>query len=140
MVFDKVYKKQTRKNQKSQNCRFFKVAPFHTPKPPSKRIHTVPLKAPSGRVRTAPKAPSDEGKRSAVAVVNDSPVDCQSRDRAARRRWIRRRRRRRERNKKRTIGRTHIGIYTVLNESFPPQPPPSPLEYIQYSRGHRWLL
>ena len=27
----------------------------------------------------APKAPSDEGKRSAVAVVNDSPVDCQSR-------------------------------------------------------------
>ena len=31
-------------------------------------------------------APSDEGKRSAVAVVNDSPVDCQSRDRAARRR------------------------------------------------------
>ena len=26
------------------------------------------------------------GKRSAVAVVNDSPVDCQSRDRAARRR------------------------------------------------------
>ena len=26
-----------------------------------------------------------EGKRSAVAVVNDSPVDCQSRDRAARR-------------------------------------------------------
>ena len=28
-----------------------------------------------------------EGKRSAVAVVNDSPVDCQSRDRAARRRW-----------------------------------------------------
>ena len=38
------------------------------------------------------------------------------------------------------LGRTHIGIYTVLNESFPPQPPPSPLEYIQYSRGHRWLL
>ena len=37
-----------------------------------------------------------EGKRSAVAVVNDSPVDCQSRDRAARRRWIRRRRRQRE--------------------------------------------
>jgi len=31
------------------------------------------------------KAPSDEGKRSAVAVVNDSPVDCQSRDRIARR-------------------------------------------------------
>ena len=30
------------------------------------------------------KAPSDEGKRSAVAVVNDSPVDCQSRDRVAR--------------------------------------------------------
>ena len=24
-----------------------------------------------------------EGKRSAVAVVNDSPVDCQSRDRAS---------------------------------------------------------
>ena len=38
------------------------------------------------------------------------------------------------------VGRPHIGIYTVLNESFPPQPPPSPLEYIQYSRGHRWLL
>ena len=34
----------------------------------------------------APLPPSDEGKRSAVAVVNDSPVDCQSRDRAARRR------------------------------------------------------
>jgi len=33
----------------------------------------------------APRAPSDEGKRSAVAVVNDSPVDCQSRDRIARR-------------------------------------------------------
>jgi len=31
------------------------------------------------------KAPSDEGKQSAVAVVNDSPVDCQSRDRIARR-------------------------------------------------------
>ena len=26
--------------------------------------------------------PLAEGKRSAVAVVNDSPVDCQSRDRA----------------------------------------------------------
>ena len=35
---------------------------------------------------TPRKAPSDEGKRSAVAVVNDSPVGCQSRDRAARRR------------------------------------------------------
>ena len=35
------------------------------------------------------KPPSDEGKRSAVAVVNDSPVDCQSRDRAARRRLAR---------------------------------------------------
>ena len=33
----------------------------------------------------ASKAPFDEGKRSAVAVVNDSPVDCQSRDRIARR-------------------------------------------------------
>ena len=31
-------------------------------------------------------APLSEGKRSAVAVVNDSPVGCQSRDRAARRR------------------------------------------------------
>ena len=31
------------------------------------------------------KAPL-EGKQSAVAVVNDSPVGCQSRDRAARRR------------------------------------------------------
>ena len=30
--------------------------------------------------------PLSEGKRSAVAVVNDSPVDCQSCDRAARRR------------------------------------------------------
>ena len=28
--------------------------------------------------------PSAEGKRSAVAVVNDSPVDCQSRDRICR--------------------------------------------------------
>ena len=36
------------------------------------------------------KAPSRlpwRGKRSAVAVVNDSPVDCQSRDRATRR-WL----------------------------------------------------
>ena len=33
-----------------------------------------------------PKAPLVRGKRSAVAVVNDSPVDCQSRDRIARRR------------------------------------------------------
>jgi len=33
-----------------------------------------------------PLAPSDEGKRSAVAVVNGCPVDSQSRDRAARRR------------------------------------------------------
>ena len=32
------------------------------------------------------KAPSDEGKRSAVAVVNGCPGDSQSRDRAARRR------------------------------------------------------
>ena len=32
----------------------------------------------------APKAPSDEGKRSAVAVVNGCPVDSQSRDRARR--------------------------------------------------------
>ena len=30
--------------------------------------------------------PLSEGKQSAVAVVNDSPVDCQSCDRAARRR------------------------------------------------------
>ena len=35
--------------------------------------------------RNSPRLPS-RGKRSAVAVVNDSPVDCQSRDRAARRR------------------------------------------------------
>ena len=35
-----------------------------------------------------PLASLFEGKRSAVAVVNDSPVDCQSRDRAARRRWL----------------------------------------------------
>ena len=27
------------------------------------------------------EAPSDEGKRSDVTGVNDSPVDCQSRDR-----------------------------------------------------------
>ena len=31
--------------------------------------------------------PSDEGKRSAVAVVNDSPVGCQSRDRPRRSEW-----------------------------------------------------
>ena len=36
-------------------------------------------------VRQGSRLPS-RGKRSAVAVVNDSPVDCQSRDRAARRR------------------------------------------------------
>ena len=34
----------------------------------------------------APKAPLVRGKRSAVAEVNDSPADCQSRDRTARRR------------------------------------------------------
>ena len=34
--------------------------------------------------------PRFEGKRSAVAAVNDSPVGCQSRDRAARRRLARR--------------------------------------------------
>ncbi|MBR2896736.1 MAG: hypothetical protein IKC04_02465, partial [Oscillospiraceae bacterium] len=39
----------------------------------------------SARSATRKKAPSDEGKRSVVAVVNDSPVDCQSRDRIARR-------------------------------------------------------
>ena len=33
-----------------------------------------------------PGLPCVKGKRSAVAVVNDSPVGCQSRDRAARRR------------------------------------------------------
>ena len=38
----------------------------------------------SALVREHPKAPSDEGKRSAVAVVNDSPVGCQSCDRARR--------------------------------------------------------
>ncbi|MBQ6875203.1 MAG: hypothetical protein IJN46_03080, partial [Lachnospiraceae bacterium] len=32
------------------------------------------------------RPPCVKGKRSAVAVVNDSPVDCQSRDRVARRR------------------------------------------------------
>ena len=34
----------------------------------------------------APRLPCVKGKRSAVAGVNDSPVDCQSRDRTARRR------------------------------------------------------
>ena len=38
------------------------------------------------RVKKAPSRLPLRGKRSAVAVVNDSPVDCQSRDRAARRR------------------------------------------------------
>ena len=33
--------------------------------------------------RKAPCLPRYEGKRSAVAVVNDSPVGCQSRDRGA---------------------------------------------------------
>ena len=37
----------------------------------------------------------------------------------------------------RRIRRVHIGIYTVLNASFSPQQPPLPLEYIQYSCGHR---
>ena len=37
----------------------------------------------------APKAPLLRGKRSAVEVENDSPVDCQSRDWAARRRLAR---------------------------------------------------
>jgi len=35
------------------------------------------------------KPPLVRGKRSAVAVVNDSPVDCQSRDRVARRQLAR---------------------------------------------------
>ena len=34
-------------------------------------------------MRAAPCLPRYEGKQSAVAVVNDSPVDCQSRDRSA---------------------------------------------------------
>ena len=42
-----------------------------------------------------------------------------------------------KKTKKRSFGRTHIGIYTVLNESFPSQPPPLPLEYNQYFSGHR---
>ena len=36
--------------------------------------------------RERPRLPCVKGKRSAVAGVNDSPVDCQSRDRTARRR------------------------------------------------------
>ena len=36
-------------------------------------------------VRCALRPPCVKGKRSAVAGVNDSPVDCQSRDRTARR-------------------------------------------------------
>ena len=39
-----------------------------------------PVLTPCGLHRT--KAPSDGGKRSAVAVVNGCPVDSQSRDRA----------------------------------------------------------
>ena len=39
----------------------------------------------SNNVREAPWLPRYEGKQSAVAVVNDSPVDCQGRDRVARR-------------------------------------------------------
>ena len=38
------------------------------------------------RVKKASSRLPLRGKRSAVAVVNNSPVDCQSRDRAARRR------------------------------------------------------
>ena len=38
------------------------------------------------RVKKASSRLPWRGKRSAVAVVNDNPVDCQSRDRAARRR------------------------------------------------------
>jgi len=33
------------------------------------------------------------------------------------------------------IGRTHIGIYTVLQESFPPQRNSFPSKYIQYFSG-----
>ena len=40
--------------------------------------------------------PCVKGKRSAVAVVNDSPVGCQSRDRVARRRLGRRKPTRRD--------------------------------------------
>ena len=42
--------------------------------------------------------------------------------------------------RKRPFRRVHIGIYTVLKESFPPQQPPVSLEYIQYSCGPRCLL
>ena len=47
-----------------------------------------PVPRPFGKCRGLhrTKAPSDEGKRSAVAVVNGCPVDSQSRDRAVRRR------------------------------------------------------
>ena len=55
MVFDKVYKKQTRKNQKSQDCRFLKLPHFsprrhplrefapHLPRPPLTRGLAKPL-------------------------------------------------------------------------------------------------
>ena len=39
--------------------------------------------------RECPRLPCAKGKRSAVAGVNGSPVDCQSRDRTARRRLAR---------------------------------------------------
>ena len=35
--------------------------------------------------------------------------------------------------KKSSVGRTHIGIYTVLNESFSPQEELLVLKYIKYS-------
>ena len=52
--------------------------------PPTRFVHYL-------RKRDAQqlRLPCVKGKRSAVAAVNDSPVDCQSRDRIARRRLSR---------------------------------------------------
>ena len=57
--------------------------PRHRPDPLSGK-HLYDKRSFTVLARQRPKAPSDEGKRSAVAVVNGCPVDSQSRDRARR--------------------------------------------------------
>ena len=48
---------------------------------PKNHFETAPQRVKEPNYADASKAPSDEGKRSDVTGVNDSPVDCQSRDR-----------------------------------------------------------
>ena len=78
-------------NHNHRPCRWYAQAPLGPFSSPAYRLielSTTCISCPTtaDAVMHMPKAPSDEGKRSTVAVVNDSPVGCQSRNRAARRR------------------------------------------------------